>query len=421
MGDADHTSDTRIQTGSGTVRGQEEHGIRRWLGIPYALPPFGERRFAPPQPAAPWGNELDARSYGPTSPQAPYRGEIGELLSVTRIDGENILTVNVWAPADAHGAPVVLWLHGGAPERGSSAQPGYAGDTFARDGIVFVSANYRLGAEGFSVLPDAPRNLGLSDAALALQWVHREIAAFGGDASRITLMGESAGGALVAALLTQPQSRSLVAGAIIQSGPLGGSPGYAPALDPDTLPRSPVDALPDVDIPLLIGTNTDEYRLWLSPTALSRIGAAKAWIARRALRIPERAARAVRRDNPDATPGEALGQLLTDTILRAPASRVARARTAPTYVYEFAWPSPVRDLRAAHAVEIAFAFDRVDSPDALPLNGPDAPRELAHDMHAAWVAFIRDGNPGWTEYGPERVTRVGRRVGDGAAAACGGC
>ena len=101
-----------------------------------------------------------------------------------------------------------------------AAQSGYDGSTFARDGIVFVSANYRLGAEGFSVLDGAPLNLGLRDAQLALEWVHREVAAFGGDPARITIMGESAGGALVAALLAQPAARARVAGAIIESGPL---------------------------------------------------------------------------------------------------------------------------------------------------------------------------------------------------------
>ncbi len=97
------------------------------------------------------------------------------------IEGDNILTVNVWTPATraVDPRPVVLWLHGGALERGASAQPVYDGTAFARDGIVFVSANYRLGAEGFSVLEGAPRNIGILDVALALEWVHTEIAAFG--------------------------------------------------------------------------------------------------------------------------------------------------------------------------------------------------------------------------------------------------
>ncbi|UOE26406.1 carboxylesterase/lipase family protein [Agromyces soli] len=443
---------------TGAIRGLDEGGVRRFLGIPYAEPPFGSRRFAAPEPVAPWAGVRDAERFGPTAPQSPYRGALGELIHCPVIEGDDILTVNVWAPAHPRPtpAPVVLWLHGGALERGAAAQSGYDGTTFARDGVVFVSANYRLGVEGFSVLDGAPANLGLLDAALALEWVHREVAAFGGDPARITIMGESAGGGLVAALLARPASRPLVAGAIIQSGPLeavaperagrasdaiakrlgipatrdafaamppaellrarseiaagssplNGAPGFALAIDPATLPASPVDALADAEVPILIGTNTDEYRLWLSPEALGEIGSVKAWLARRVMRISERAARAVRRAYPDATPGEVLGQLVTDRMLRAPATRLAQSRIAPTFVYEFAWPSPVRELRAAHAVEIAFAFDGLNDEDALRLSGADAPAALAREMHAAWVAFIATGDPGWPAFAGERTTRV---------------
>lgn len=441
---------------TGTIAGARLGEIDRYLGIPFAQPPFGELRFTAPQPAAPWDGTLDAAAFGPTAPQSPYGGALGELIKVPAIAGTNILTVNVWAPADAANAPVVLWLHGGALERGAAAQSGYDGSTFARDGIVFVSANYRLGAEGFSVVDGAPANLGLLDAQLALEWVSREVAAFGGDPRRITIMGESAGGALVAALLAHPASRALVAGAIIQSGPLdavapakarrvsdaiakklgiaatraafadtspeellrarseiaaggsplGGAPGYTLAVDPKSLPSSPAQALIDVDIPVLIGTNTDEYRLWLTPDAVAGIGRAKAFLARLAMRVPGRAARAAREAFPEASPGEQLGQIVTDRLLRAPATRLAQARTAPTFVYEFAWESPVRDLRAAHAIDIAFAFDLLEDADALRLNGTAAPAELGREMHAAWVAFIRSGDPGWPAFGQARTTRV---------------
>ncbi|GAA2840735.1 para-nitrobenzyl esterase [Leucobacter komagatae] len=459
MGDAEaqrSANTTTVTTTLGEVVGSESNGIRRFLGIPYAKAPFGELRFrAPEQPEA-WNEPLQAKAFGPTAPQTPYQGSLGELIKVPAIEGTEILTVNVWAPADAAGAPVVLWLHGGALERGAAAQSGYDGRTFARDGIVFVSANYRLGAEGFSVLDGAPLNLGLRDAQAALDWAHREVAAFGGDPGRITIMGESAGGALVAALLSQPQARAKAARAIIQSGPLeavdavkarrasdaiakqlgistsreafaaaepadllrarseiaagssplSGTPGYALALDPESLPASPVDALAGIDTPILIGTNTDEYRLWFTPEALAGISGAKAWIARLAMRVPGRAARAVRKAFPSATPGEQLGQIVTDKLLRAPATRVARARTAPTFVYEFAWESPVRDLRAAHALDLAFAFDLLEDEDAVRLNGEGAPAGLGREMHAAWVAFIRDGDPGWPAFGEGRATRV---------------
>ncbi|MFL0565212.1 carboxylesterase/lipase family protein [Microbacterium sp. 179-I 1D1 NHS] len=438
---------------TGTIAGAATGGIRRFLGIRYAEPPFGERRFATPVPAAPWQGVREATRFGPTAPQSPYQGESATLLSSVEIPGDDILTVNVWAPEDAVGLPVVVWVHGGALERGTAALEGYDGTTFARDGIVFVSVNYRLGAEGFSILDGAPRNLGLLDVVTAVEWVFREIHAFGGDAGRVTLMGESAGGALVAAAMTLPRIGDRAYGAIIQSGPLDASSpersgrvtravakhlgipatrdafaavspqelvdarlelarnssplsgaSFALALDPATLPR-PIDAaLADVAAPILIGTNTDEYRLWLSPSAIAALGPLKVASLALAMRVPFRAVRAARAAGFPG--GEALGQAVGDKILRAPATRLAHARPNCTFVYEFAWQSPVRDLRAAHAVEIAFAFGRLDGPDALALSGADAPQSLADEMHRTWVSFITTGDPGWPSFGPSRTTRI---------------
>ena len=441
---------------SGSVRGTLDGGIRRFLGLPYAAAPFGENRFRAPQPTTAWEGVREATTFGPTSPQLPYPGAIGELLGSVRINGDDILTANVWAPEDADRAPVLLWIHGGGLERGTAALPLYDGAAFARAGIVFVSINYRLGSEGFSVLDNAPRNLGLQDAAAGLAWVHREIAAFGGDPDQITVMGESAGGAIVAGLLAQDRSRPLIARAIIESGPLeaqparkagrvsvqlakrlgirptrdafaavspekllearreqaagssplGGAPGFQFAIDPESLPRSPHEVLPEIDTPLLIGSNTDEYRLWFPPAALDAISEVKLLAARLALRIPRAAVRAYRAEFPTASTGEVFGQLATDVLLRAPLTRVARARTAPTYVYEFAWASPVRDLRAAHALELGFVFDSLADPETQRLAGTDAPRELAAEMHGAWVAFVTTGDPGWPAFGSDRSTRV---------------
>ncbi|WP_245958708.1 carboxylesterase/lipase family protein [Microbacterium bovistercoris] len=446
----------RVTISSGTIEGVATDGISRFLGIPYAAPPFGSNRFREPQPVLPWDGIRAATSFGPTAPQLPYGGAIGELLGHVIVEGEDILTANVWAPEDASGAPVVLWIHGGALERGAAALPGYDGTAFARDGIVFVSVNYRLGAEGFSVLEGAPRNLGLQDAAAALRWTHDEVEAFGGDPQRITIMGESAGGALVAALLSRDDTRALISRAIVQSGPLdaqtpekggrvsaqmakllgaaadresfaalepgalldarsrqsagssplGGAPGYQLVIDPETLPRSPREVLSGVTTPLIIGTNTDEYRLWFTPQALDRISAMKLLAARLALRIPGRAVRAFRADEPDASTGELFGRIATDLLLRGPASRVAAARTAATYVYEFGWHSPVRDLRAAHAVELPFMFSTAGDRSWSSLIGENPPASLAAEMHEAWAAFIRDGDPGWPEYASERLTRL---------------
>lgn len=450
------TSSPHATLSSGIIRGSEEAGVARYLGIPYAMAPFGENRFREPQPVSTWHGVRDALEFGPTPPQVPYAGAIGELLGSVRIDGDDILTANVWAPSDASGAPVLLWIHGGALERGTAALPLYDGAVFAQAGIVFVSINYRLGSEGFSVLEGAPRNLGLRDAVAALEWVHREVVAFGGDPTRITAMGESAGGAIVAGLLARTDSRALISRAIIESGPLqaqtpkkagrvtarlakrlgvradrdsfaaltperlldarkaqsvgssplGGAPAFQIAIDPESLPRSPHEVLREIDTPILIGSNTDEYRLWFPPEVLAGIGELRLQAARLFSRIPRRAVTAYRSAFPGAGAGEILGQLITDVMLRAPLSRVAAARPEKTHVYEFAWRSPVRDLRAAHALELGFVFDRLDDEEAARLAGPDAPRDLAAEMNAAWVGFVTSGDPGWPAYGRERLTRV---------------
>lgn len=437
-----------IPTENGPVVGSSADGVERYLGIPYAAPPVGARRFALPAPAQQWEEPRDATAFGPTSAQSPYSGATGELLASVLIPGDDVLTVNVWRPERAEGAAVMLWFHGGAFERGTAALSTYDGTPFARDGVVFVSANYRLGAEGFSVLPDAARNLGLTDAAEALRWTHRNIARFGGDPSRITIFGESAGGAVVAALLSRPDLRSLIAGAIIESGPLDaetprraarpiraiaralgidataehlrtippdrlvatrdgiaarstplrGAAGFTASVDPVTLPRAPREALLTVEVPVLIGTNTDEYRLWYPPAALARLTRRTYAVLALAKRVPRGSWAAYRRALPGASAGEIIGQVLTDLILRVPAVEIARGRTAPTFVYEFAWPSPVRDLRAAHALEIGFVFDALHDTAGQRMTGPDAPRELAQRMHADWIRFAETGDPGWSAF-----------------------
>ncbi len=183
---------TTVTTRFGDLRGSAQGGIRKFLGVPFAQPPFGANRFELPKPIEPWTGARDAFEFGPTAPQSPYAGEIGKLPGTTTIPGDDILTLNIWAPEGASGLPVMVWIHGGALERGTAAIPGYDGTTFARDGVVYVSINYRIGAEGFSVLDDAPLNLGLEDAAAALRWIAAEISALGGDPKQITVFGESA-------------------------------------------------------------------------------------------------------------------------------------------------------------------------------------------------------------------------------------
>lgn len=453
---------TLVTTSSGAVRGSTlPSGVTRFLNIPYAAPPFGTNRWKPPQPVVPWTGEKLCDAWGPTSPQTQYGGEIGKVLhSMPTVEGEDILNLNVWVPAGATpegGYPVVVWIHGGALERGATCIPTYEGTKFARDGVLCVSIHYRLGFEGFAVLPGVPLNLGLEDAVAALKWVHAEIGAFGGDKAKVTIMGESAGGVLVSALLSREDARSLVRGAIIMSGPLeakkkeevakpttqlakvlgipatldawrekkpldllhardkslagksilDGVPGFQLALDPTSLPASPSAVLPSIDTPILIGTTTEEHRLFLSPEELAAIPWWKQLVVRWVLGIPRAAAVAARRAFPGSNAGDVLGTLLLEVYMRKPLVKLATAKPASTWVYEFAWPSPVRDLRAAHGVEIEFVFDNLAKGDSdRTLGGVTAPQGLADEMHAAWVAFVKTSNPGWEAFGKDRLTRV---------------
>jgi len=452
---------------AGRVRGTREGALDRFLGIPYAAPPVGDLRFRAPEAAPAWEGERDASAFGPTAPQNPYGAHVAKYLPTVEIPGDDILTVNVWTPsgraADA-ALPVLVFVHGGALTRGSAALPAYDGERFARHGIVYVSVQYRLGQEGFSVLDDVPQNLGVLDQQAALRWVRREIAAFGGDSARVTVMGHSAGANTLTALLALPHAKELFDRAILQSGPLiaqppkkagrmtreiakrlkiavskagfaatepaalvaqqteiaagsgsplGRGPSVALVVGGEVIPRNPLDALlagAGSGIPVLIGSTSEEYRLWLVPTgAVQRVSRPALTFARLATRVPARVVRAHRTRRPGATPGEVLGEVIGDILLRAPITRFADSRTtggAPTWVYEFRWRSPVDGLGAAHGMELGFVFDRLGAPDAVALGGTDGPQALADAMHGAWVSFVADGDPGWEAWSARRPVQA---------------
>jgi carboxylesterase type B len=167
-------------------------------------------------PHARWDGIRDALAYGATSPQ-PDRGIT--LIPEPVIAGDNELNLNVFTPdLVAVGLPVLVWIHGGGFTGGCSASPWYRGGPFARDGVVLVSINYRLGAEGFLEVPGMPANRAVRDWIRALEWVQENIAAFGGDPHRVTIGGQSAGGAACATLLAVPAARGLYRAAACMSG-----------------------------------------------------------------------------------------------------------------------------------------------------------------------------------------------------------
>ncbi|KUP96923.1 carboxylesterase/lipase family protein [Thermobifida cellulosilytica] len=208
-----------VRTETGAVRGRRENGIAVFRGIPYAAPPTGADRFTAPRPPEPWDGVRDAAEFGPTAPRPPYPEAIDRLLVERFIAGEDCLNLNVWTPdPGAVGLPVMVWIHGGAFTNGSGSEPVYDGAAFARDGVVLVSFNYRLGVIGFADLPDAPANRGLLDQIAALEWVRDNIARFGGDPANVTVFGESAGAMSVCTLMTLSRARGLFRRAVLQSG-----------------------------------------------------------------------------------------------------------------------------------------------------------------------------------------------------------
>jgi para-nitrobenzyl esterase len=212
------STDTIVTVESGAVRGLEVDGLHYYRNIPYAAPPFGARRFLPPQPPEKWDGVRDGTKAGPAVPQPPGQEALAELY-VPPATGEDCLTLEVWTPdPGTSGLPVAVHIHGGGYTYGAGSLPGYTGKNFARDGVVHVGINYRLGIDGFLFLGEGHDNLGLRDQTAALEWVQRNIAAFGGDPSRVTIFGQSGGAVSVMFQLALPASRGLFAGAIAQSG-----------------------------------------------------------------------------------------------------------------------------------------------------------------------------------------------------------
>ena len=248
-----------VETTCGTLRGEASGGIVRFCGVPFAAPPVGELRFRPPQPPEAWTGVRPATSFGPISPQNPslmdalFGGESEPW-------DEDCLYLNVWTPsvpgttAERDPLPVMVWIHGGGFEMGSGSSPLYHGESFARNGAVLVTLNYRLGALGFLELGSVDPALtgsgavGLLDQIAALEWVRDNISAFGGDPDRVTIFGESAGAFSVSLLLSMPRAAGLFHRAIAQSGSASGakSPDHARADTEEFLAAAELSTVEDL-------------------------------------------------------------------------------------------------------------------------------------------------------------------------------
>ncbi|MEZ5167512.1 MAG: carboxylesterase family protein [Acidimicrobiales bacterium] len=462
---------TLVETSLGTLRGRERGGVHQFLGIPYAAPPIGDRRFRAPAPPSPWDGVLDATRLGRVAPQ-PQAAPDGPLPSRVVDWAEDCLFLNVYTPApDDDRRPVLVWIHGGAYVRGSGDNTD--GTSFAREGdLVVVTLNYRLGAFGFMELghldPElaGSGNNGIRDQIAALRWVHEHIARFGGDPERVTVCGESAGAGSVMALLAAPAADGLFHQAISQSAPAGlgrdegataaaildqlggglaglraadaaeilaaqeavaaadaaalgtsllGSSGRGlrPVIDDLTVTRGPAEAVrADGSRPLLLGTNADEGTLFSFYLPRGHRGRTTSR-GRGPCRRSRPGDRRVRAAHPDDSIRRSMVRMLGDTMFRTSSLQVAGAQVdagGTVFVYRFTWAAPGFGgrLGSMHALEIPFVWKQ-DMAAWSALVGDDGwPPDLADEMHQAWIAFTRTGDPshagigGWPRYDTTR-------------------
>ncbi|HEY2068309.1 MAG TPA: carboxylesterase/lipase family protein [Rhizomicrobium sp.] len=446
-----------IDMPSGRITGRKQDGISSFLGIPYG----SAQRWRLPEPAAPWAGVRDASVHGPASPQTVSR--LDRLTGgVLRVQSEDCLCLNVWTPSCTGKRPVMVWIHGGAFIFGAGHQALYDGHKLAARDCVVVTINYRLGALGFLALAEisATGAEGIADQIMALAWVKANIASFGGDADNVTIFGESAGAMSVSALLASPLAKGLFHKAIAQSGgahighdaeraarvteallaelnvptsrlrelpaaailnaqsavlakgrdgklKLGGLP-FQPALGQPVLPVKPIDALragSAAGIPLLTGSNRDEWKLFTAADPRSRFMSA-ATFAGHAVRLAKESAPTLLAVYREGSPYERLNAMQTDKTFMVPATRMleAQAPFAPAYGYRFDWRSKFLGgmFGACHALEIGFVFGSygVKPASALFGKGPAADA-LSTAMMDAWVAFAHTGNPGWQTYDPQ--------------------
>lgn len=216
----------QVRTACGTVEGVElEHGVKAFLGIPFAQAPTGDLRWKAPQPKAPWEGVLETKAFG-NDPMQPVIYE--DMIFRGPSKSEDCLYLNVWTTAKRtdDALPVLIYFNGGGLMAGSGSEPRYDGAAISREGVIGVTANYREGIFGFFAHPELSAetpyngsgNYGFLDQVAAIKWVKENIQAFGGDPNRITIAGESAGSFSVSVLMTSPLSKGLIAGAILSSG-----------------------------------------------------------------------------------------------------------------------------------------------------------------------------------------------------------
>jgi para-nitrobenzyl esterase len=426
----------QVRLTSGSVRGRAGEGLAVFRGMPFARPPVNELRLAAPMPVEQWDGVREAVAFGPPPPQSSAMG----APAARDTDGD-WLTINVWSPdLGAARLPVMVWVQGGGYVFGRSGDPLFDGAVLAREGVVVVTFNYRLSAEGFGQFPGAPANRGLLDQVAALRWVHDNIAAFGGDPGRVTVFGESAGAGSIAALMVMPSASGLFHRAIAQSvpglfftealatdiaaaitghlglptdasglarlspsrlndaadllaGKMAANPRwgqaahlqapFAPVVDGEVLPAVPWQALAGgaaSGVELIVGHTRDEYRLFMA--IKGELGNITPEQTDAALRVLAPDPDAYRAAYPAAGPERLYELLHSDWLFRMPSLRLAQAHHphGPTYLYELTWNAPGmggETLGACHGLGLPLTFGNLTAGAAAFLIGNPPPPEAA--------------------------------------------
>jgi para-nitrobenzyl esterase len=446
-----------VKAPAGAVEGQMQGDLRVFKGIPYAMPPVGSARWRPPVPMKPWDGVRQAIDFGPACFQ-PNSKLSSVYATLPMPMSEDCLTLNVWAPSEARNAPVFFWIHGGALTSGSSRDALYDGARIAERGIVVVSINYRLGVLGWLAHPELSResplgisgNYGLLDQIQALQWVQRNISAFGGNPLNVTIAGESAGALSVMYLMASPPARGLFSKAISESAYMiftpelkqrsFGSPsaedsgsrlgaalktpniaalrvmdaatltdaapaaGFAPwgAIDGHIMLRQLVDIFDrgeQARVPLLAGSNSGEIRSLrvLAPQPLATAADYEAVIHDRYLDMADEFLRLY----PSSRMEESILATTRDALYSWTAQRLVKKQSAlgqPSFLYFFDHGYPAEEaaaLHGFHASELPYVFGKFDSTPALWPKIPDTAqqRELSDAIIGYWTSFARTGKP----------------------------
>jgi para-nitrobenzyl esterase len=443
-----------LQIGPGKIRGKliRDGSVRAYLGVPYAAPPIGSLRWAPPQPAAPWKGVLNADQYGHRCIQTEV---FDDMVFQDASPSEDCLSLNVFVAADVkNGAklPVMFWIHGGGYAGGGSSEPRHNGDFLPTQGVVLVTINYRLGVFGFLTLPQLTEeqggssgNYGLMDMVAALHWVKSNIAAFGGDPNKVTIFGESAGSFAVSTLMAVPAAHGLFRSAIGESGAVLAKNAYAyesleargpkdgklfKALAVKTLAQA--RALPAADIvaaaskaqlgrfrpvidgrflvepiattyaagrqmhvPLLAGFNRDEAGLAETRTTAER------WRAAANKRFGDKAAEflALYPSSTDAELNRSAADFARDSFIAYGTWKWMelhrKTGSSPIYRYRFDLAAPPSRFHpepaAFHSDEIEYVFGTLDTrPGAV---WRDSDRKLSGQIMSYWTNFAKTGDP----------------------------